>query len=218
MNNHICWKYKRRSILFKYKDDVIPWLISCIELDQVGMVQIIHDLDLILHHLLPKTQAQTHRQTDAEADKHTQRQAVARTHTHTHTHTDIHGHDERCQLFSAMRQCIFSSRSNISHLGEKYSLCFCSKRPCHVLVRTKTRMWAPAFYIMRCGSHCSIKKIGLIRYRDTRHEALAYLFLQTPGFDDLRRQSETWRVFDTFVHLAKTTPWREKKKVSLHFS
>lgn len=126
-NKHICWKYKRRSILFKYKDDVIPWLISCIELDQVGMVQIIHDLDLILHHVLPKTQAQTDRcrsrQTDADADKHR--------HTHTNTdtastHAHTHKHDERCQLFCAMRQCIFSSRSNISHLSEKYSLSFCS--------------------------------------------------------------------------------------------
>lgn len=50
------------------------------------MVQIIHDLDLILHDLLPKTQAQTDRcksrsrQTDTVADIHG--------HTHTDTHTD----------------------------------------------------------------------------------------------------------------------------------
>ncbi len=69
------WEYKRRSILFKNKDDVIPWLISCIELDQVGMVQTIHDLDLILHHVLPETR--THRQ------KQTNRHRCAHTHTDT---------------------------------------------------------------------------------------------------------------------------------------
>ena len=110
------------------------------------MVQIIHDLDLILHHLLPKTQAQTDGQmqkrtnrhrcrqqghTDTEASEHTHTRACAQTNTrariHTRTRAHIHRHDERCQLFSAMRQCIFSSRSNISHLGEKYPLCFFSK-------------------------------------------------------------------------------------------
>lgn len=51
----------RGIVLFKYKDHVIPRLISCVELNQIGVVQIIHDLDLILHHLLPKTQVRTDR-------------------------------------------------------------------------------------------------------------------------------------------------------------
>lgn len=45
----------KANILFEYKDDVIPRLVCCVELDQVGVVQVIHDLDLILHHLLPQT-------------------------------------------------------------------------------------------------------------------------------------------------------------------
>lgn len=96
------------------------------------------------------------RQTDAEAGHWTQmqthmdthRQVIAHTHTRTYTDTHIHGHNERFQLFSAIRQCIVSSQSNISYLGEKYSLCFYSKRPCLILVRTKYCFWAPGFCIM----------------------------------------------------------------------
>lgn len=51
------------------------------------MVQIIHDLDLILHHLLPKTQAEADGQTDAEADKQTPMQKNTQTSEPTHTQT-----------------------------------------------------------------------------------------------------------------------------------
>lgn len=118
---NMCWKYKRRSILFKHKDDVIPWLISCIELDQVRMVQIIHDLDLILHHVLPKTQVQTDkcrsRHTDTDADKHRHRE-------HTRTRTRTRWEVSAVLCYETMH--LLSSRSNICHLGEKYSLSFCS--------------------------------------------------------------------------------------------
>ena len=90
------------------------------------------------------------------------------TRTDTQAQTQIHTwwHDERCQLFSAMRQCIFSSRSNICHLGEKYSLCFCSKRPCSVVCAKNCN---PAFYIMWRGSHLGIK---IIHYHDTEHQGV----------------------------------------------
>lgn len=152
-----CWKQKKESLLFKYKDDVISWLKSCIELDQAGMVQIIHDLDLILHHLLPKIQ------TERQIDRWWSRQRQWQTDKGMSTCTDkwesvhIHGHDERCQLFPAMRQCIVSSRSNISHLSEKYFLCSCSKWPCLTLVCTKNCYQVPALYIVSCDSHCRIK-------------------------------------------------------------
>lgn len=63
------------------------------------MVQIIHDLDLILHHVLPKTQAQDR----CGSGEGTQTDAG---HTDTETETGKHRHtdnDERCQLFSAVR-------------------------------------------------------------------------------------------------------------------
>lgn len=147
---NVCWKYEKRSILFKYKDDVIPWLISCIELDQAGMVQIIHDLDLILHHVLPKTQAQdrcgsgTERRRTRDTRTQTQRQRQASTNTRTRW--------EVSAVLCGERQCIFSSRSTISHLGEKYSLCFCSK--CGLVVRTINCNWAPLLFIS-CSSRCA---------------------------------------------------------------
>lgn len=54
----------KANLLFEYEDDVIPGLVCCVELDQVGLVQVIHDLDLILHHLLPETGRRTQRQAD----------------------------------------------------------------------------------------------------------------------------------------------------------
>lgn len=135
------------------------------------------------------------RQTDAGGDKRTQM------HTNTQTSEHTHGHDERCQLLSAIRQCIFPSRSNISRLGEKYSLCFCSKWPCKC-TSVENCVWAPLLFIS-CGVALTVVSIELF-HRDV-HQVL-YLFFLRPGFDDLRCQSETRGVLNTFVHLAKTTP------------
>lgn len=79
----------KNVLLFKYKDDVISWFISCVKLNQVGMVKIVHDLDLILHHLLPKTKAQR----DVDGERKTQMQEKDR-----YTYTQ----NERCQLHSAV--------------------------------------------------------------------------------------------------------------------
>lgn len=56
----------KANILFEYKDDVIPRLIRGVELDQAGVVQAIHDLDLVLDHLLVETGRS--RRTDRQAD------------------------------------------------------------------------------------------------------------------------------------------------------
>lgn len=58
----------RSNILFQYKDDVIPRLIRRVELDQVGVVQVVHDLDLVLHHVLPETDRQTDGHRSRQAD------------------------------------------------------------------------------------------------------------------------------------------------------
>lgn len=68
----------------------------------------------------------SYQKTKAQTDRCRGRQAAwtnANTRAHTNARTDTHTyrHDEKFQLFSAMRQCILSSRSNISHLGEKHS-------------------------------------------------------------------------------------------------
>lgn len=116
------------------------------------------------------------------------------------------GHDEKFQLFSAMGKCIFFSRSNISHLGETRHLCFCSQWPCPKLVCTKNSIWAPCFlWPPVTGASKSTMS--------TLNGGLSYLFSWTPGFDDLCCQSEAGRVFNTFVHLAETTPWREGEKI-----
>ncbi len=39
-------------ILFKYKDNIVPGLVGGVELDQVSVVKLVHNLNLILHHLL----------------------------------------------------------------------------------------------------------------------------------------------------------------------
>lgn len=50
-----------------------------------------------------------------------------------------------------------------------------------------------------------------IRSKNVWEITFSYLFFKTPGFDNLRCQSETWRVFNALVHLTKTTPnWWER--------
>lgn len=41
-----------KHILFKHKDNVISGLIGSVELNQVGMVELVHNLNLTLYHLL----------------------------------------------------------------------------------------------------------------------------------------------------------------------
>lgn len=133
------------------------------------------------HSSPPPTKKQRRRQTDAEADRQ-QGQTHARA-RNTHTHR----YDEKFQLFSAMRQCISSSRSNISHLGEKHSPSFCCNRPLRILACTIYCTWPLPlfpFWLYVTYSHYSVKRNhSIMRTQDVR---FSYLFLKTPGFDDLR--------------------------------
>lgn len=43
-----------RCLQFKDEDDVAPGFVGCVKLDQIGVVQLVHDLNLIFHHILPK--------------------------------------------------------------------------------------------------------------------------------------------------------------------
>lgn len=39
-------------LLFKDEDDIVPGFVGGVELDQIGVVQLVHDQNLVLHQFL----------------------------------------------------------------------------------------------------------------------------------------------------------------------
>lgn len=72
-------------------------------------------------------------------------------------------------------------------------------------VSPKNSSWAPAVCIM-----CDLALTQIDRCDDEFH--VLYLFFLILSFNDLCRQREARRVFNTFVYLAKTTPKREEQR------
>lgn len=107
------------------------------------------------------------------------------------TDTETGRHNERSQLSSAVRQTT-ADKSDKSFLGQTFLACrsipsalFQAARTHQSVTITSNNAWWITFF---------------------------YLFFKTPGFDDLRCQSETWRVFNTLVHLTETPPdWWERE-------